>query len=90
MPTVRRTVGKRATESALQYRNRDQRRQVNQHQRRREEDEQPAVRCGADPTEPNDDPIQHRAVVARAGPGRELMNASLTLCRDTVSRRNGC
>ena len=45
---------KRATESLLQCRNREQCQHVKHHRRRHEEDEQPYPRCGADPTEPND------------------------------------
>jgi hypothetical protein len=51
---------KRATESLLQCRNREQCQHVNHHQRRHEEDEQPHLRCGADPTEANDQADMHQ------------------------------
>src|SRR5271163_1079756 len=44
----------RATESLLQCRNREQCQHVKHHSRRHEEDEHAHPRCGADPTEPND------------------------------------
>ena len=50
----------RATESALQCRNREQYQHVNHHRRRHEEDEHPYPRRGADPTEPNDQEDMHQ------------------------------